>query len=173
MNTFGIKIAQEAFAFQLKMLLERLKLLNEQLKELDEMIISLYNQFDCYLHTIPSITPISAACILAEIGDIRRFKNSSSLVAYAGIDPTVRQSGEYCSTHNRMSKRGSSHLRHTLFLAASCCVFHNSPFNEYYLKKRSQGKHHLVAVGAVSRKLTTVVYAILKSGKPYEPVKFV
>ncbi|MBQ6229643.1 MAG: transposase, partial [Eubacterium sp.] len=83
-----------------------------------------------------------------------------------------RQSGEYCSTHNRMSKRGSSHLRHTLFLAASCCVFHNSPFNEYYLKKRSQGKHHLVAVGAVSRKLTTVVYAILKSGKPYELVKF-
>ena len=74
MNTFGIKIAQEAFAFQLKMLLERLKLLNEQLKELDEMIISLYNQFDCYLHTIPSITPISAASILAEIGDIRRFK---------------------------------------------------------------------------------------------------
>ena len=173
MNTFGIKIAQESFAFQLKMLLERLKLLNEQLKELDEMIISLYNQFDCYLHTIPSITPISAASILAEIGDIRRFKNSSSLVAYAGIDPTIRQSGEYCSTHNRMSKRGSSHLRHTLFLAASCCVFHNSPFNEYYLKKRSQGKHHLVAVGAVSRKLTTVVYAILKSGKPYEPVKFV
>ncbi len=102
-----------------------------------------------------------------------RFKNSSSLVAYAGIDPTVRQSGEYCSAHNRMSKRGSSHLRHTLFLAASCCVFHNSPFNEYYLKKRSQGKHHLVAVGAVSRKLTTVVYAILKSGKPYEPIKFV
>lgn len=48
-------------------------------------------------------TPISAASILAEIGDIRRFKNSSSLVAYAGIDPTIRQSGEYCSTHNRMS----------------------------------------------------------------------
>lgn len=74
------------------MLLERLKLLNKQLKDLDEMIISLYNQFDCYLHTIPSITPISAASLLAEIGDIRRFKNSSSLVAYAGIDPTVRQS---------------------------------------------------------------------------------
>ncbi len=110
---------------------------------------------------------------LGRIGDIHRFKNSSSLVAYAGIDPTVHQSGAYCSNHNRMSKRGSSYLSHTLFLAASCCVFHGSAFNEYYLKKRAQGKHHLVAVGAVSRKLTTVVYAILKSGKPYEAVKFV
>ena len=172
-NTFGIKIAQSAFAFQLKQLIERLKLLNNQINELDDEIISYYNKFDCYLHTIPSLTPISAACILAEIGDIHRFKNSSSLVAYAGIDPTVHQSGAYCSTHNRMSKRGSSYLRHTLFLAASCCVFHGSAFNDYYLKKRARGKHQLVAVGAVSRKLTTVVYAILKSGKPYEDVKFV
>ena len=158
-NTFGIKLAQSAFAFQLKQLIERLKLLNNQINELEDEIISYYNKFDCYLHTIPSLTPISAACILAEIGDIHRFKNTSS--------------GAYCSTHNRMSKRGSSYLRHTLFLAASCCVFHGSAFNEYYLKKRAQGKHHLVAVGAVSRKLTTVVYAILKSGKPYEDVKFV
>ena len=172
-TTFGIRIAQNAFAFQLKQLLEKLNLLNEQIKQLDEEIISYYNKFDCYLHTIPSITPISAACILSEIGDISRFKNSSALVAYAGIDPTVRQSGEFNSNHNHMSKRGSSYLRHTLFLAASCCVFHNSPFYDYYHKKRSQGKHHLVTVGAVSRKLTTVVYAILKSGKPYEPVKFV
>ena len=171
-NTFGIKIAQSAFAFQLRQLIERLKLLNNQINELDDEIIFYYNKFDYYLHTIPSLTPISAACILAEIGDIHRFKNSSSLVAYAGIDPTVHHSSAYCSTHNRMSKRGLSYLRHTLFLAASCCVFHGSA-NEYYLKKRAQGKHHLVAVGAVSRKLTTVVYAILKSGKPYEAVKFV
>ena len=159
--------------FYANQLLEKLNLLNEQIKQLDEEIISYYNKFDCYLHTIPSITPISAACILSEIGDISRFKNSSALVAYAGIDPTVRQSGEFNSNHNHMSKRGSSYLRHTLFLAASCCVFHNSPFYDYYHKKRDQGKHHLVAVGAVSRKLTTVVYAILKSGQPYRPVKFV
>lgn len=172
-TTFGIRIAQNAFAFQLKQLLDKLKLFNEQIKQLDDEIISYYEKFNCYLHTIPSITPISAACILSEIGDISRFGNSSALVAYAGIDPTVRQSGEFNSNHNHMSKRGSSYLRHTLFLAASCCVFHSSPFYEYYQKKRSQGKHHLVAVGAVSRKLTTVVYAVLKSGKPYEPVKFV
>ena len=172
-TTFGIRIAKNAFAFQLKQLLEKLNLLNKQIKHLDEEIISYYNKFDCYLHTIPGIAHISAACILSEICDVSRFKNSSALVAYAGIDPTVRQSGEFNSNHNHMSKRGSSYLRHILFLAASCCVFHNSPFYDYYHKKRVQGKHHLVAVGAVSRKLTTVIYTILKSGIPYEQVKFV
>ena len=74
--------------------------------------------------------------ILAEIGDINRFKSSSALVAFAGIDPTVRQSGEFSSTHNHMSKRGSPYLRHAIFLAATTCSFHNSPLNAYYKKKR-------------------------------------
>ena len=172
-NTFGIKIAQNAFAFQLSQLFERLNLLNQQVVELDAEILKYYETFDCYLHTIPNISPIIAACILSEIGDIRRFHNSSALVAYAGIDPTVKQSGEFCSTRNHMSKRGSPYLRHAIFLAASCCSFHENPFNDYYKKKRSQGKHHLSAVGAVSNKLTTVIYAVLRDGKPYEPVKFV
>jgi len=106
-NTFGIKIVQDAFAFQLNQLFERLIFLNEQIKKTD-----------------------------AEIGNIRRFKNSSSLVAYAGIDPSVKQSGEFHSTHNHMSKRGSSYLRHAIFLAACTCAFHDSPMNEYYKKKR-------------------------------------
>lgn len=115
---------------------------------------------------------IAAATILAEIGDIHRFKNSSALVAFAGIDPTVRQSGEFNSIHNHMSKRGSPYLRHAIFLAATTCSFHNSPLNAYYKKKREQGKHHLTATGAVARKLTTVIYAVLRNGKPYEPKSF-
>ena len=134
-DTFGIKIAQDAFSFQLKQLIDRMN-------------------------------------FLAEIGDISRFKNSSALVAFAGIDPTVRQSGEFNSTHNHMSKRGSPYLRHAIFLAAITCSFHNSPLNAYYKKKRDQGKHHLTATGAVARKLTTVIYAVLRDSKPYEPKKF-
>ena len=134
-DTFGIKIAQDAFSFQLKQLIDRMN-------------------------------------FLAEIGDISRFKNSSALVAFAGIDPTVRQSGEFNSTHNHMSKRGSPYLRHAIFLAATTCSFHNSPLNAYYKKKRDQGKHHLTATGAVARKLTTIIYAVLRDSKPYEPKKF-
>ena len=171
-DTFGIKIAQDAFSFQLKQLIDRMNFLDKQIEALDIEIIKYYEQFDCYLHTIPGIGIIGAATILAEIGDISRFKNSSALVAFAGIDPTVRQSGEFNSTHNHMSKRGSPYLRHAIFLAATTCSFHNSPLNAYYKKKRDQGKHHLTATGAVARKLTTVIYAVLRDGKPYEPKKF-
>ena len=171
-DTFGIKIAQDAFSFQLKQLIDRMNFLDKQIEALDCQILEYYEKFDCYLHTIPGIGIIGAATILAEIGDISRFKNSSALVAFAGIDPTVRQSGEFNSTHNHMSKRGSPYLRHAIFLAATTCSFHNSPLNAYYKKKRDQGKHHLTATGAVARKLTTVIYAVLRDSKPYEPKKF-
>ena len=171
-DTFGIKIAQDAFSFQLKQLIDRMNFLDKQIEALDIEIMKYYEQFDCYLHTIPGIGIIGAATILAEIGDINRFKSSSALVAFAGIDPTVRQSGEFSSTHNHMSKRGSPYLRHAIFLAATTCSFHNSPLNAYYKKKRDQGKHHLTATGAVARKLTTVIYAVLRDSKPYEPKKF-
>lgn len=171
-DTFGIKIAQDAFSFQLKQLIDRMNFLDKQIEALDCQILECYEKFDCYLHTIPGIGMIAAAAILAEIGDINRFKSSSALVAFAGIDPTVRQSGEFSSTHNHMSKRGSPYLRHAIFLAATTCSFHNSPLNAYYKKKREQGKHHLTATGAVARKLTTVIYAVLRDGKPYEPKKF-
>ena len=171
-DTFGIKIAQDAFSFQLKQLINRMNFLDKQIEALDCQILEYYEKFDCYLHTIPGIGIIGAATILAEIGDISRFKNSSSLIAFAGIDPTVRQSGEFNSTHNHMSKRGSPYLRHAIFLAAMTCSFHYSPLNAYYKKKRDQGKHHLTATGAVARKLTTVIYAVLRDSKPYEPKKF-
>ena len=171
-DTFGIKIAQDAFSFQLKQLIDRMNFLDKQIEALDCQILEYYEKFDCYLHTIPGIGMIAAAAILAEIGDINRFKSSSALVAFAGIDPTVRQSGEFSSTHNHMSKRGSPYLRHAIFLAATTCSFHNSPLNAYYKKKRDQGKHHLTATGAVARKLTSVIYAVLRDSKPYEPKKF-
>ena len=171
-DTFGIKIAQDAFSFQLKQLIDRMNFLDKQIEALDCQILEYYEKFDCYLHTIPGIGMIAAATILAEIGDINRFKSSSALVAFAGIDPTVRQSGEFSSTHNHMSKRGSPYLRHAIFLAATTCSFHNSPLNAYYKKKRDQGKHHLTATGAVARKLTSVIYAVLRDSKPYEPKSF-
>lgn len=171
-DTFGIKIAQDAFSFQLKQLIDRMNFLDKQIEALDCQILEYYEKFDCYLHTIPGIGMIAAATILAEIGDINRFKSSSALVAFAGIDPTVRQSGEFSSTHNHMSKRGSPYLRHAIFLVATTCSFHNSPLNAYYKKKRDQGKHHLTATGAVARKFTTVIYAVLRDSKPYEPKSF-
>lgn len=98
---------------------------------MEEELLKCYETFDCYLHTIPGIGTIAAATILSEIGDIKRFKNSSALIAFVGLDPTVKQSGEFNSIHNHMSKRDSPYLRHAIFLAASTCSLHDSPLNGY------------------------------------------
>jgi len=103
-----------------------------QLEQLDAEIQKYYEIFDCYLHTILDIVMIYAAIILTEIGDIRRFKHLSALVAFAGIDPSAKQSGEFNSAHSQMSKRGSPYLRHAISLTASTYSFHDSPLNTYY-----------------------------------------
>ncbi|WP_242951443.1 IS110 family transposase [Clostridium kluyveri] len=77
---------------------------------MDEEIEFYYNQFDSHLISIPGIGSITASIILSEIGDITCFKNASSLVAYAGIDPTVKQSGQFLANNSKMFKRGSPYL---------------------------------------------------------------
>ena len=119
--------------------------------------------------TIPGIGDVNAAVILGEIGDISRFSNASKLAAYAGIDASVSQSGEYQSTNNKMSKRGSPYPRKALFQAALIAAFHDPVFSDFYQKKRSEGKHHLTAVGAVARKLCNTIFAVLKNNSSYIP----
>ena len=88
-----------------------------------------------------------AAAILSEIGDISRFSSGVKLVAYAGIDPTVRQSGEFTGSRNKMSKRGWPYLRRALWLAANAAKKYNPIFHEFYQQKLSEGKHPLTAAG--------------------------
>ncbi|WP_243124181.1 IS110 family transposase [Clostridium tyrobutyricum] len=79
---------------------------------------------------------------------MKRFKDGSKLVAFAGIDPSVKQSGEFVGTKNKMSKRGSPYLRRAIWLAASVACFNDPVLSAYYNKKRKEGKHHFTAVGA-------------------------
>jgi transposase len=88
-------------------------------------------------------------------------------VAYAGIDATVHQSGQFNAKQMHMSKRGSPYLRLALWLAASMAIRHNEELKEYYQKKRKEGKAHGTALGAVCRKLLIRVYVILKENRPY------
>jgi len=111
---------------------------------------------------------VLAATILAEIGDISRFRSLKSLVAYSGIDPSVFQSGGFTGTQGHMSKRGSPYLRRALWLAAHTARLYNSDLNQYFHTKLSQGKAHDVVMGALCRKLLARIYVLLKEGRPYE-----
>ena len=167
-GSFGVSFAKEAFAFQIKQLIEQLEFLEEQIEELEEHISVLLKQTGSYITTIPGIGDTLGAIILSEIGDIRRFDAPGKLVAFAGLDVKVNQSGEFTGTKQKISKRGSPYLRRAIWLAASRAAFCDPILSEYYHSLRARGKHHLTAIGAVSRKLCNIIFAILTENRPYE-----
>jgi len=168
-SSFGITIATTAFTMQLRQLLEMIELLEGQLAELEAEIGEYLRKMDTYITTCPGIGEILGAIIVSEIGDVSRFSEPKKLVAFVGVDPSVKQSGEFVGTQNKMSKRGSPHLRRAFFLAANVAAFRDPVLSAYYQKKRAEGKHHYTALGAVSRKLICIVYAVLRDNKPYTP----
>lgn len=167
-RSFGISFCKESFAFQLKLIIEQICFIEEQVHSVEEEIDTLLSAMDTYIKTVPGVGNITAATILGEIGDINRFDNPSKLVAYAGLDSSVCQSGEYDAPSGHLSKRGSPYLRKALYYVAVRAEFCDPVFNAYYQKKRSEGKHHLVATNAVARKLCHTIYAVLKNNTPYE-----
>jgi transposase len=167
-DSFGITFCLDSFSLQIKLLIEQIIFIEEQISTVEEEISILMEKMDSPITTIPGIGKVNGATILGEIGDINRFSNASKLVAYAGLDASVSQSGEYESTTNKMSKRGSPYLRKALFQSALRAEFYDPVFSEYYQKKISEGKHHLVATNAVARKLCHTIYAILTKNTPYE-----
>jgi len=108
------------------------------------------------------------ASLVAEIGDIHRFARLESLVACAGIDPSVFSSGDFTGTETHMSKRGSPHLRRALWLAAVSASQSNPDLAAYLQRRLDQGKPGGTAMDAVARKLLSRIYVILKHNRPYE-----
>lgn len=169
-SSFGVSFARDAFSFQIRQLIEQLEFLEGQIAELEEQISSLLKQTGSYITTIPGIGDTLGAIILGEIGDIHRFDAPNKLVAFAGLDVRVTQSGEFTGTRQKISKRGSPYLRRAIWLAASRAAFCDPILSEYYQSLRARGKHHLTAIGAVSRKLCNIIFAILNENRPYEAV---
>ena len=168
-NSFGITFAKDSFAFQLKALIDQISFIEQQVKDTEREISRLMEKLDSPITTITGIGNVTGATIISEIGDISKFNSPRKLVAFAGIDASVSQSGEYESTHNVMSKRGSPYLRKAIFQAALIASFKDPVLSAFYHKKRAEGKHHLTCVGAVSRKMCNIIYAVLKNNQPYVP----
>lgn len=100
---------------------------------------------------------------------LTRFRNAAAVVKYAGLNPSISQSGQFSSEDNHITKQGSPYLRRALYLAATAQLTLRTPFRDYYEKKRSDGKSHREALVAVARKLVHVVYAVLSKQEPYDP----
>ncbi len=167
-TSFGINFCMDSFRLQIKMLIEQISFIQNQVLDVEKEIEILLEKLNSPITTIPGIGSVNGATILGEIGDIKRFSNPSKLVAYAGIDASISQSGEFESTSNHMTKRGSPYLRRALFQSALRAEFCDPVFSDYYQKKIAEGKHHLVATNAVARKLCHTIFAVLTKNEPYQ-----
>lgn len=169
-RSVGATFAAESVAFELKSLVDTVEYLDRQIDELEaEACREMDQEVRALLTSIPGIGDVSAATIAAEIGAPERFENPKKLVAYAGIDASASDSGDFESTENHMSKRGSSYLRYALMTAADRARVHDPYFGDYYDSMIARGKHHYVAVSGVARKLCGVILAVLRERRPYEP----
>lgn len=110
--------------------------------------------------SISGINNIMATALLAEIGQISNYLSHKHLIAFAGIDPTVYQSGKYEGA-SRISKRGNRHLRRVIWLMTISVIHHNSVFKNYFLKRRNEGQPFKKAVFATAHKLMRVIFAML------------
>lgn len=159
-NSVGIN--NYALSIQIKMTIELIELLESQIKDIEKQVSEFIKKSDNVITSIPGIGDMTAAIIISEIGDINRFNNSGQVLAFAGLDPSVKQSGTFNASSTRMSKRGSSLLRYALILAANNVQLNTKTFNNYYNTKRNQGKLHYNALGHCAGKLVRIIFYMLK-----------
>lgn len=160
-NSIGIN--NSALCIQIKMTIELIELLESQINDIEKQVSDFIKKNDNVITSIPGIADTTAAIILSEIGDINRFNNPNQVLAFAGLDPSVKQSGTFNASSTRMSKRGSSLLRYALILAANNVRLNTKTFSDYYNTKRAQGKLHYNALGHCAGKLVRIIFYMLKN----------
>ena len=157
----SVGTSDSALSIQITHTIAQIELLDSQLNRIESEMADIMNFNTSVIMTIPGIGYINGGMILGEIGDIHRFSNPSKLLAFAGLDPSVYQSGNFSAKHTRMSKRGSRVLRYALMNAAHNIVKNNATFKAYYDTKMAEGRSHYNALGHCAGKLVRVIWKML------------
>lgn len=158
-SSVGVK--NTYISIQITQTIAQIELIESQLDELEQIIGQAMDELDSVIMTVPGIGKLNGAMILGEIGDIHRFSHPSKLLAYAGLDPVVNQSGKFTAKRTRMSKRGSKVLRYALINAAWNVSLNNDTFKRYFDSKIAQGHSHYDALAHTAHKLVRVLFKLL------------
>ena len=164
----SVGTVDRSLSIQITQSIAQIKLLDRQIDVVESEIRDIVISLDSVIMTIPGIGPINGGMILGEVGDINRFSKPRKLLAFAGLDPSVYQSGNFIAKKTKMSKRGSSTLRYALMNAAHNVVKYNQTFKEYYDSKRSEGRGHYNALGHCAGKLVRIIYKMLKDNVEFK-----
>lgn len=163
---------KEATILELHMSIKQYEVLKQQLERIDHRIERLVKDIDTYLLTIPGIGLLTAGMILGELGDLSRFKSIKQLTAFAGLDPSVKESGRSRHT-GHISKRGSPMLREALYQAALSAIQVNPVCKQFYLRLKNRNKPHRVCRIAVARKLLHMAYSVERNQRDFYVPKYI
>lgn len=158
-----------AMAFELQQTIRLIQNVQIELDLLNSRIAAVVDTVQTPLMTIPGIGHTLAAVILAEIGTIERFQTPAQLLAFAGLEPSTFQSGNFSASQTPMVKRGSTYLRWAVLQAARLVAMRDKTFRDYLLKKRQEGKHFNVALSHVGKKLIRVIFHMLQTNRAFVP----
>ena len=164
----SVGIKNDTLSLQILQSINQIELYNSQLEEVENEIKTIMEKIDSVIKTIPGVGSLNGAMIIGEIGDITRFQKPCQLLAYAGLDPSVYQSGNFNASRTRMSKRGSKLLRYALINAAWQTTLVNDTFKNYYELKVSQGRRHYNALGHVAHKLVRVIHKMMTDNVEFD-----
>jgi transposase len=168
-NSVGMQRGHYGISTGIKFLLEQIVALEYIRKKLDVEVGKLAAKLPEYLFTLPGATELTIVSLYGEVDPIETFKRPSQLVAFAGLDPKVFQSGQYDAPRRHVSKRGSPYLRRTLWQMAYRAVCNEGDLRDFWRRKHRQNKHHLVAVTAAANKLCHIVWRIMTDRRDYIP----
>jgi transposase len=140
--------------------------LQERLAEVTKLLIDLCQRTKLedlgILQSIKGVGPKTAAPFLAEMGEVQSYASHKKLIAFAGMDPSVHQSGKFIGM-SKLSKRGNRHLRRAIYLMTASVVSKNSIFKTYFLKRKREGLAPQKALFATAHKLLRVIFAMLSN----------
>ena len=166
-NSAGDK--NPVLAIQIRLCVETIRFLQQHIETYTAEIKKIMDEHCPVILSVPGISYVTGGMIIGEIGDLSRFDSPDKLLAFAGLDPCVYQSGNFNASNVKISKRGSSYLRWAIHTSASIIIHYDDNFSRFYAKKRREGKHHLVAIGHVTKKLTRVLFHVLKHDSAFVP----
>jgi transposase len=154
-------------ALELKQTIQLIEMMETQINQVEAKINPIIDSLNSPIMTIPGISYRMAAIIIAETDNLSNFESAEKVLAFAGLEPSVYQSGQLTSTHAKMVKRGSKYLRYALFNAAKYVCHWDPTFCTFLAKKRAEGKAYNVAVSHAAKKLTRVIFHLVKTDQPF------
>jgi transposase len=156
-------------ALRIRLLVQQVVALSCQIEEIEEAIAQTFSALGHHTRDFPAGSVVALATLVAEIGDIQRFPSVKKFLAHFGWCPGDKQSGKSKSVHPQLSKAGNRYVRRIIWMLAVGAVRYPGPYQEYFLQRTAAGKNKMDSLVAVGRKLLTTMYAILKTGHPYDP----